>query len=230
MELLSDTLRHLERLIGFATVSGAENAEVNAYVAGVLEAAGARVAHVPAQPGGLDGVIASVGPDVPGGIGLSGHSDVVPVEGQAWSGDPFALRREGERLIGRGTCDMKGFDACAIALMIAAAGRDVSRPVHLFLSGDEETHLLSAPALIDHAKAHLPPMRGVVVGEPTLCAPVDRHKASATLDVVCTGRPMHASLAHRAISRLRGRRGWVAKGFERDHLRHVVWPLIRGGK
>lgn len=200
MDLLNDTLRHLERLIGFATVAGAENAAVNSYVAEVLSAAGARVAHVPARPGGLDGLVASIGPDVPGGIGLSGHSDVVPVEGQAWSGDPFAMRRENGRIIGRGACDMKGFDACAIALTCAAAKRELSRPVHLFLSGDEETHLLSAPALIDHARAHLPPLRGVVVGEPTGCIPVDRHEASATLDVTCRGRPMHASIAHRAVS------------------------------
>src|SRR5580658_5766959 len=106
----------LQRLVGFASVSDRSNLALIDYVADYLAGLGVAVARAPNAAGDKAALMATIGPAVEGGVVLSGHSDVVPVDGQAWSSDPFALREADGRLYGRGACDMKGFDAIALAM------------------------------------------------------------------------------------------------------------------
>ena len=131
---------------------------------------------------------------------MSGHVDVVSTEGQSWTGDPFRLRRDGNRLFGRGVTDMKGFVACAIAAMENAARHPGARPLHLALSADEESTCQSARSLASFVADKLPAPRGVLVGEPTLLCPVNCHKGSYTYEVCITGRAVHASRPETGVS------------------------------
>jgi len=137
---------------------------------------------------------------VPGGVVLSGHTDVVPVDGQPWSSDPFVLTRRGDRLFGRGTCDMKGFLALALAAApdIVAAG--LSRPVHLAFSYDEEVGCLGAPDMIRELVRDLAPPLAVIVGEPTNMEVVSGHKGISSWIVTVTGHEAHSSLTHLGVS------------------------------
>ncbi len=243
MDALSLTLQHLEGLVTCPTLSGDANDQINDYVADCLSSAGTRVVRIPSPLGHVEGIIASIGPDEPGGLILSGHSDVVPVDGQDWTSDPFQLRRQADKLYGRGSTDMKGFVACAMAVMQSAKADELSAPVHLFLSADEESTCQSVQSLIGHAQATLPPVRGVVVGEPTMMRPVDQHKTSATDLVEVTGHSAHASLAHKGVSAtalaarlivwLENETAKNAKtpgtaGFDPDYSTHTV-GLLHGG-
>jgi acetylornithine deacetylase len=129
---------------------------------------------------------------VAGGAALSAHVDCVPVEGQAWLADPFRMRRQDGRLIGRGTADMKGFAACAIAMMPEFATMDLQRPVHLWLTHDEETNAAGAYRLVTEWDAAVP-AGFCVVGEPTGMAPIIAHKGYASWDVTVTGLSGHSS-------------------------------------
>ena len=182
----------LADLVAIPSIPGRSNETWLEYVKARLSAVGCRISVVPSPAGDCHGLIASLGPDVPGGIVLSGHVDVVSTEGQDWTGDPFGLRREGGKLFGRGTADVKGFVACAIAQIEEVARAPTEIPVHLCLSADEETTCQSAISLARHIKAHLPPVRGVLVGEPTRLAPANWQKHSYTCKIVVTGRAAHA--------------------------------------
>lgn len=200
MDMLTQAIATLANLVAIPSVPGQRNAEIVAHVSELLKKHGARVQIVPSPINGENGIVASIGPDVAGGVVLSGHLDVVSTEGQIWTGDPFTLRRGGERLFGRGTTDMKGFVACALTLMTAQAGARLDRPLHLFLSADEESTCRSVESLVQHATAHLPPVRGVIVGEPTQMQVANQHKGAVTFLVEVTGRPIHASMADQGIS------------------------------
>src|SRR5271166_5948580 len=129
----------LARLVGFDTTSRNSNLDLIDFVRDYLDAHGVpyRLSYDPT--GAKANIHAVVGPSVPGGVALSGHVDTVPVDGQAWTGDPFTLRAEGGRLIGRGAADMKGFVAAALAAVPDLLARNLARPAHLFITYDEET-------------------------------------------------------------------------------------------
>lgn len=185
--MIEETVGHLGKLVAIRSVPGACNLEITSYCEDALVRAGARVRRIRSPSGDADGLLASLGPDEAGGIVLSGHLDVVPVEGQDWSGDPFVLRRRAGRLLGRGATDMKGFVACSLAL----AGR-VEGPLHIALSADEETTCRSVEPLA-RAVAALPTPRGVIVGEPTEMRVLRAHPGSATYLVRASGRSVHAA-------------------------------------
>ncbi|MFK7940723.1 MAG: acetylornithine deacetylase [Roseovarius sp.] len=197
MDDLSTVVSILQDLVAIPSTPGQHNTTWLRYVTTRLRAAGCDVTQVPAPDQSCSGVLARIGPDVAGGLVLSGHCDVVSVDGQTWSGDPFALRQHGTRLIGRGTADMKGFVACAIAVIEAAAQTDIQtdlrRPITLALSADEETSCQSAYSLATQIADVGPAPSGVVVGEPTLLQAINRHNGSYTYRVDVTGRPAHAS-------------------------------------
>ena len=184
----------LATLIGFDTVSARPNIGLMTWVQGLLQAAGARVVLIRDAGGGKANLYATVGPEGPG-VMLSGHTDVVPVEGQAWTVPPFALTAGNGRLYGRGTTDMKGFVACAIAAMIAAARRDLTTPLHLALSHDEEIGCLGVGSLIDMLAASPIRPRICIVGEPTNMQVATGHKGKVALRTTCTGREGHSALA-----------------------------------
>lgn len=194
-----DRMAILDRLIAFDTVSHRPNLALIEWVRDLLAANGiaATLIH---GPDGKANLLAATG-DGPG-VMLSGHTDVVPVEGQAWTSDPFRLRREGGRLYGRGTADMKGFVACAIAAMLDAGRRPLKTALHLALSHDEEVGCLGVRSLIDMlAAAPLRPLM-CIVGEPTGMQVATGHKGKIALRATCTGREGHSALAPLALNAL----------------------------
>ncbi|MEZ5716771.1 MAG: M20/M25/M40 family metallo-hydrolase, partial [Paracoccaceae bacterium] len=166
---MSRVLEHLERLVGFACLPDQPNGEIVDYIAAHLGAVGARVHRLFDESGTKSGLFAAIGPEGPGGVMLSGHVDVVPVEGQAWSGDPFRLRREGGRVFGRGTTDMKGFLAAMLAVAERAGGQAgaLRQPLKFAFSWDEEIGCRGIPAMLEQLDATVGRPDICIVGEPT---------------------------------------------------------------
>jgi acetylornithine deacetylase len=192
----------LERLVAFDTVSSNPNRALIDYVRTLLDDAGIAVTLIPDAGGGKANLYASTGPAGPGGVMLSGHTDVVPVDGQAWTRPPFALTEAEGRLYGRGTADMKGFVACAIEAMLIAARRPLAAPLHLALSYDEEVGCLGVGSLIDMLAAAPVRPRFCIVGEPTGLQVATGHKGKVALRATCTGREGHSALAPLALNAL----------------------------
>jgi len=193
---LAATLDLLERLIGFDTESSKSNLELVAAVEDYLNGLGVDYVKIPNSIGDKAALFATIGPKTDGGVVLSGHTDVVPVEGQAWTSDPFKLRREGARVYGRGACDMKGFDAICLAMIPEFQKAGLSRPIHILLSYDEETTCRGPLDAIARFGADLPRPGAVLVGEPTLMQVADAHKAIATYRTTVHGHEAHSSKPH----------------------------------
>lgn len=191
----------LETLVGFDTVSQEPNRPLADWIEAYLRGLGVEVARVPDETGDWVNLFATIGPrGVPGYV-LSGHTDVVPVEGQPWSSDPFRLRVEGGRAYGRGTTDMKGFDACVLAMVPAMLERPLARPIHIALSYDEEVGCKGVRRLIVALpRFGIAPPLGVIVGEPTSMEVVIAHKGKESYRTTVTGTSAHSSLAPRAVN------------------------------
>ena len=183
----------LQRLVGFATVSDRSNHALIDYVQRYLEDLGVATWRAPNAAGDKSALMATIGPAVEGGVVLSGHTDVVPVEGQKWSGDPFALREADGRLYGRGACDMKGFDAVALAMVPEFLAAGLKRPIHILLSYDEETTCLGSLDLIARFGRETPRPALAIVGEPTMMSGADAHKGVATFHTRVTGFEAHSA-------------------------------------
>ncbi|HKK35633.1 MAG TPA: acetylornithine deacetylase [Paracoccaceae bacterium] len=190
----------LEKLVGFDTVSAKSNLPLIHFVRDWLASHGVESTLVPDETGEKAALFAQVGPDVPGGVVLSGHTDVVPVADQAWSTDPFTLTERDGRLHGRGTCDMKGFDALALAIVPHALKAGLKRPLQIALSYDEEVGCLGAPPMIAKMREALPPASAVIVGEPTSMKTVSAHKGILGLETRVRGFEVHSSLCHTGVS------------------------------
>jgi len=190
----------IAKLVGFATVSRDSNLALIEYVSSYLAEHGVDSRLVPNAGNSKANLFATIGPMVEGGVVLSGHTDVVPVDGQPWASDPFSLTENNGRLYGRGTADMKSFYAIALALVPEMLERGLARPIHLALSYDEEIGCLGAPAMIERIAAELPAPRAVVVGEPTNMRIVTAHKSITGLETVVTGHEAHSSQTHRGVS------------------------------
>ena len=192
----------LDRLIGFDTVSSRSNMELVVFVRGLFADAGIDALLIPDASGGKANLYATVGPTNRGGVMLSGHTDVVPVQGQHWTHPPFAATEAGGRIYGRGAADMKGFVACAIAAMIRAVRQPLKVPLHLALSYDEEIGCIGVRSLIDmlHASPVKPAM--CIVGEPTGMQVATGHKGKIALRATCVGREGHSALAPMALNAL----------------------------
>lgn len=191
----------LADLVAFDTTSRHSNLALIDYVEAKLSALGIASTRVADESGAKANLFALLGPAEEGGVLLSGHTDVVPVDGQDWASDPFMLSRRADRLYGRGTCDMKGFLALALAAapIFAAPGR-LKRPVTLAFSYDEEVGCLGAPAMIREIAAHLPRPAAAIVGEPTSMQVVGAHKGISAYRVTVTGHEAHSSLTHLGVS------------------------------
>lgn len=184
----------LAELVAFDTTSRASNLDFIAHVEAYLESLGARCERTFSDDGSKANLHAVLGPEVDGGVVLSGHSDVVPVDGQAWTSDPFTLTERDGRLYGRGACDMKGFIACALAAAPAFAGANLKRPVHFAFSYDEEVGCLGAPRMIREMSGKHPRPSAVIVGEPTMMQVVTGHKGLYSVRVEVHGKEAHSSL------------------------------------
>lgn len=184
----------LRRLIGFRSIAGQPNLDLIDWVRGFLADAGFQVTVVPSRDGSKAGLLARFG-DGDGGTLFSAHTDVVPVDGQDWSADPFVLREAGGRLYGRGTTDMKGFIACVLALAGTCRDRPPAQPVLIALSWDEELGCRGIPEMIDAVIPTLGRPDLCIVGEPTSLRLVLGHKGKASYRAETTGEAGHSAMA-----------------------------------
>ena len=191
----------LERLISFPSVSARSNLDLIQWIRDELARHGIKSDLVPAPDGQPKANLwASIGPDAPGGLVLSGHTDVVPVEGQPWSSDPFILTQRDGRLYGRGTSDMKSFIALCLALVPEMLARPLKVPIHFAFSYDEEVGCLGAPHLIAELGKRFPKPALAIVGEPTELKLGTRHKGCYSFETEITGRDAHSSQTHKGAN------------------------------
>ncbi|WP_170440820.1 acetylornithine deacetylase [Ruegeria arenilitoris] len=194
-------LEIMTKLIAFPTVSRDSNLPLIDWVEDYLNGHGIR-AHRwpdPDQPHKA-ALFAHVGPWEEGAVVLSGHTDVVPVDGQPWDSDPFVVTERDGKYFGRGTCDMKGFDALAIWALVEAQYADVKRPLQLALSFDEEVGCTGAPPMIVAMQEVLPKGSAVVVGEPSMMQAVTGHKGGFGFDTHVVGYEVHSSIMHTGVN------------------------------
>jgi acetylornithine deacetylase len=190
----------LARLVAFDTTSFKTNIPLIRFVEEFLSRHGVQSQRVPTSDGQKASLFATIGPTGVGGIALSGHTDVVPVAGQAWDSDPFTLVERASRLYGRGTCDMKGFLACVLALVPELAGRALRVPIHIAFSYDEEVGCTGVRPMVAELGRSLVLPRMVIVGEPTAMSVVDAHKGPMRWKVALTGKAAHSSMPHLGVN------------------------------
>ena len=190
----------LERLVAFDTTSHLSNLALIEWVEAYLDGLGVASRRVSNAGGTKANLLAALGPDAAGGVVLSGHTDVVPVKGQAWTSDPFVLTERDGRLFGRGSSDMKGFLALALAAAPDILAAALPKPIHLAFSYDEEIGCFGAPAMIELIARELPRPALVVVGEPTSMEVVSAHKGIGFWRVTVTGREAHSSRTDLGVS------------------------------
>lgn len=220
---MTRSLEILERLIAFDTVSNRSNLDLIAFVEDFLRARQFRVHRIPDLTEAKAGLYAEIGPQTDGGVLLSAHSDVVPVEGQVWTRPPFQLTRDGDRFFGRGTTDMKGFLAEMLAIADDASGKALKAPLKVLISYDEEVGCVG----IDRMSARLKPLLGrpelAIVGEPTEMQIAIGHKGKRSYSAQITGQAGHSALAPRFVSALHIALDYVAA------LRNLQDGLERNG-
>jgi acetylornithine deacetylase len=193
-------LQLMEKLVGFPTVSRDSNIPLIDWVAEYLTSHGIEAHRYidPDQP--KHALFAHVGPWEEGAIVLSGHTDVVPVDGQPWDTDPFSVVEKDGRYYGRGTCDMKGFDALAIWALVEGQYTDLKRPLQIALSFDEEIGCTGAPPMIQAMQPVLPKGSAVIVGEPSTMQAVTGHKGGIGFTTHVIGFEVHSSLLHTGVN------------------------------
>lgn len=199
-DLRNETMLILGDLVGFPTVTSESNLDLIEYIVRRLEPLSADVRLTHDRTGQKSNLLATIGPMVDGGVVLSGHSDVVPAEETDWTGAPFVAMRREQNIYGRGTADMKGFIACALAMAPEWAQADLRRPIHLAVTFDEEVGCRGAPVLIDDMqRAGIEP-EAVIVGEPTEMGIVVAHKGMHEYTTVITGLEGHGSQPDNAVN------------------------------
>ncbi len=190
----------LAKLVAFDTTSSKSNLACAGYVRDYLATHGVKAQLLPADDGIHANLFATIGPEVDGGVGLSGHMDVVPVTGQAWDTDPFTLIERDGRLYGRGACDMKGYLACIMAMVPDFKKRKLKVPLHVVFSYDEEVGCTGVKPMIAEFGATLPKPRLILVGEPTNMSVVDAHKGGYRFRTQVTGKDAHSSKPQLGVS------------------------------
>jgi acetylornithine deacetylase len=190
----------LAELVRFDTTSRDGNIPLIEFVESYLDSWDIPHFRVDYEAGKKTNLFATIGPDIAGGIVLSGHTDVVPVDGQTWASNPFELNERDGRLYGRGTCDMKGFIAVALALVPQFKAANLKTPIHLALSCDEEVGCKGVRPLVSHIRDHMKKPRAVIVGEPTSMQVVNAHKAALTFSTEVTGHEAHSSLTDQGVN------------------------------
>ena len=190
----------IERLIAIPTVSSDSNLGLIEFVRDYLAGHGVKSRLTYNDDKRKANLFATIGPDQAGGVVLSGHTDVVPVAGQPWDSDPFTLIQRGDKLYGRGTCDMKSFIAIALAMVPTFKQAGLRRPIHLAFSYDEEVGCLGAPRMLDDIAVNLPLPAMAIIGEPTSMQLANRHKGDIVFKTIFTGRDSHSSAPHRGLN------------------------------
>lgn len=236
---MTRTLELLDRLIAFPTVSRDPNHALIDFVAAFLAERGVESELVATPDGRKANLFATIGPkDVPG-VMLSGHTDVVPVDGQNWSSDPFRMAVRDGRAYGRGTADMKGFVAAVLALAERAADEPLATPLHIALSHDEEIGCVGVRSLIDVMATRPLKPRFCLVGEPTSMRVALGHKGKLAARACAHGMAAHSALAPKALNaihlacdfvkRLRARQAELAANGRMDADYDVPYTTIHVG-
>ena len=236
---MSLTIDTLEQLIGFNSVSARSNLEIIGFIEGFLRDRGFRLTRLPDGTGQKAGLYAEIGPP-DGGLVLSGHTDVVPADGQDWTRDPFRMSRGTDRLYGRGTTDMKGYLACMLSAADQAAGRELKEPLKLVFSHDEEIGCVGIQEMADRLAPLLGAPRACLVGEPTQMQVAVGHKGKAAIRAVCTGQNGHSALAPHFVNalhvaadfviELRQIQTWLATHGARDAAYDIAYSTVHIGK
>ena len=193
-------LQLMEKLVSFPTVSRDSNLPLVDWVEDYLNSHGITAHRHYNEENDKAAIFAHVGPEVAGGLVLSGHTDVVPVDGQPWTDDAFTVVERDGKYFGRGTCDMKGFDALAIWALVEAHHRGVKRPLQLALSYDEEVGCTGAPPMIDRMLEVVPKASAVIVGEPSMMKAVTGHKGGQGFWTHVVGFEVHSSIMHTGVN------------------------------
>jgi acetylornithine deacetylase len=197
---MNGVIEILSRLVAFDTTSRNSNLPLIAWVEDYLRPLGFRLERLPDATGTKANLWASIGPEDRPGIILSGHTDVVPVDGQAWSGDPFTLREADGRLYGRGACDMKGFLAVCLTAAPRMAQASLQRPIHLAFSYDEEVGCVGVRSLVEKLSGAGVKPEACFVGEPTGMGVVTGHKGKRSVRATVRGLTCHSSLAPQGVN------------------------------
>ena len=200
MTTVTDTTDILADLIGFPTVSPDSNLDMIQYIADHLRALGARIDLFSDPTGAKANLFATLGPDIDGGIMLSGHSDVVPVTGKNWHSNPFEMQARDGRLYGRGTCDIKGFIAATLAMAPYFASQRLHKPVHFAFTHDEESGCFGAQALVRELKDRQIRPAIAIVGEPTEMRIIEGHKVCCEYTTHFTGLEGHGSAPDHGVN------------------------------
>ena len=236
---MASTAATLAKLISYPTISADSNRALIDEVAATLLAHGVTAKIIENEDGTKANLFASTGPDTAGGVMLSGHTDVVPVAGQAWTKPPFEATLEDGRIYGRGTADMKGFVAASITAFCAATKRELASPLHLALSYDEEIGCVGVRSMIEMLKGapHQPAM--CIVGEPTNMAIATGHKGKTALQADCVGAEAHSALAPTAvnaihlacdlIAEIRALQAELAAHGSQDHAYDIPYTTLHAG-
>jgi len=212
------TAEMLARLVAFDTTSRNSNLKLIAFVGNYLDACGVPYSVITDEAGEKANIHAIIGPRGAGGLALSGHVDTVPVDGQAWTSDPFTLRRDDGRLYARGACDMKGFVASCLAAVPDFQARPLQRPLHLFITYDEETTFDGVERLLHDVEGSGLKPALCVVGEPSGMKPILAHKGRLSLNVHVRGRPGHSSEPAKGVNAVHAAAeaiAWVAADLRR---------------
>ena len=218
--MTASALDLVKALIAFDTTSRDSNLALIDYAQDLLEKSGARCRRTLDTTGTKANLFATIGPEGDGGYVLSGHTDVVPVDGQDWTLDPFKPEVRDGKLNGRGACDMKGFVGAALALAPEMAKAKLTRPIHFALSYDEEVGCVGVKGLLDDLKEQNLKPALAIIGEPTLMKIVGAHKGGAKLTTRCCGREHHSSQPERGANAV-----MMAGDFV--HLIDSVWDELR---
>jgi acetylornithine deacetylase len=196
-----NSIEMLKRLVAFDTTSRNSNLDLIKYIQSYLGDHGVKSTLVPNEDGTKANLFATIGPETEGGIVLSGHTDVVPVDGQAWTTDPWTLTDKPDgKLYGRGTCDMKGFIAVALSHVPKFQRVRLKVPMHFAFSYDEEIGCLGAHSLAEKLVGAVPRPQTVIVGEPTMMSVVNAQNAGGGLNATFTGVEAHSSMTHLGVS------------------------------
>ncbi|MFN9543264.1 MAG: acetylornithine deacetylase, partial [Alphaproteobacteria bacterium] len=190
----------LSRLVSFDTTSRDSNLGLVAFVEDYVGAWGLKSRRIPNPEGTKANLLITIGPDIPGGVILSGHTDVVPVDGQPWDTDPFDMVERDGRYYGRGTSDMKAFSAVILSLIPEFVAHPLRTPVHIALSYDEEVGCLGVRPMIADIVRSVPMPRLAIIGEPTNMKVVNAHKGIRSFRTTVTGREAHSSQVDKGVN------------------------------
>ncbi len=234
----------LADIVGFNTVSDRSNLPLVAYIEQYLASFGITARRILDDSGQKAALWVTIGPENTPGLVLSGHTDVVPVEGQDWTSDPFKLVERDGRLYGRGTTDMKGFVAVCLAMVPEMRHADLAMPIHLAISYDEEVGCVGVrPLLRELNDAPVKPL-GCFVGEPTQMQVVIGHKGKHGVRAIFRGQSCHSSLAPTGvnaveyaaelITEIHGRAAQLATQGPRDEMYDIahttmLTSIVQGG-